>query len=405
MSSSARTSHGMTSSEPTDEASSRTFPSIRSPWNVKASSAPSAARRRAIAHAIERLLATPRTSARLPSNLPTAASLRQSCQMAGTLRSVRRLAGSIAVLVALTLAATASAAFRPIERRHGEIVIPRVRAGTITVPAAHRRGRITVILTLAQPPLAAYSRRLAGPTLLEPPEHVEPRLQGLCRHAPARAAGRRGNAEAGDSRGDGPAELHDPPQRNGSRAAGDRARAGGQALVRAQALSELPLHAGPRPQPGPDRRGHGGGRERSRWRGNEDRRRRRRRRSDEQVLQPEGLHLSGGLPQGRPEVDDAEGDRRTLLRRASARTTARRWRWTRRPHSTARTSRGSQPGTPARPHPQEPTIRRRRDCQVSHRARKSATTGSSTSRHRWVTWAIRRRSSQPSRPPFGTAWT
>ena len=77
---------------------------------------------------------------------------------------MRRLAGSIAVLVALTLAATASAAFRPIERRHGEVEIPRVRAGTITVPAAHRRGRITVILTLAQPPLAAYSRRLAGTT-------------------------------------------------------------------------------------------------------------------------------------------------------------------------------------------------------------------------------------------------
>jgi minor extracellular serine protease Vpr len=82
--------------------------------------------------------------------------------MAGTLPSVRRLAGSIAVLMALMLAATASAALRPIERRHGEVVIPRVRAGTITVPAAHRRGRITVILTLAQPPLAAYSRTLAG---------------------------------------------------------------------------------------------------------------------------------------------------------------------------------------------------------------------------------------------------
>ena len=82
--------------------------------------------------------------------------------MAGTLPSVRRLAGSIAVLAALMLAATASADFQPIERRHGEVVIPRVRAGTITVPAAHRRGRITVILTLAQPPLAAYSRTLAG---------------------------------------------------------------------------------------------------------------------------------------------------------------------------------------------------------------------------------------------------
>jgi subtilisin family serine protease len=84
--------------------------------------------------------------------------------MAGTLLSVRRLAGSIVLAVALVATATASAAFQPIVRRHGEVAIPRVRAGTITVPAAHRRGRITVILTLADPPLAAYSRSLAGTT-------------------------------------------------------------------------------------------------------------------------------------------------------------------------------------------------------------------------------------------------
>ena len=70
--------------------------------------------------------------------------------------------GSIALRVALMAAATASAAFQPIERQYGEVEIPRVRAGTITVPAAHRRGRITVILTLADPPLAAYSRTLAS---------------------------------------------------------------------------------------------------------------------------------------------------------------------------------------------------------------------------------------------------
>src|SRR5688500_14408518 len=162
MSSSERTSQGVTSCEPTDDASSRTLLSIRSPWNVNASSAPSSASRRAIAHAIERLLATPRTSARLPSNLPTAASLRQSGKSAGTLPFVRRLVGSIAFGAALLAAATASAGFQPIERRHGEIEIPRVRAGTITVPDAHRSGRITVILTLADPPLAAYSRTLAG---------------------------------------------------------------------------------------------------------------------------------------------------------------------------------------------------------------------------------------------------
>jgi minor extracellular serine protease Vpr len=80
----------------------------------------------------------------------------------GTLPSVRRLVGFIALGVALTAAASAAASFQPIERRHGEVVIPRVRAGTITVPDAHRKGRITVIVTLSDPPLAAYSRTLAG---------------------------------------------------------------------------------------------------------------------------------------------------------------------------------------------------------------------------------------------------
>ena len=75
---------------------------------------------------------------------------------------MRRLVVSIALGGALLASATASAGFQPIERRHGEIEIPRVRAGTITVPEAHRRGRITVILTLADPPLAAHSRSLAG---------------------------------------------------------------------------------------------------------------------------------------------------------------------------------------------------------------------------------------------------
>jgi minor extracellular serine protease Vpr len=75
---------------------------------------------------------------------------------------VRRLVGSLALGVALLATATASGALQPVERRHAEVEIPRVRAGTITVPDAHRKGRITVIITLAEPPLAAYSRTLAG---------------------------------------------------------------------------------------------------------------------------------------------------------------------------------------------------------------------------------------------------
>ncbi|HEX7223658.1 MAG TPA: S8 family serine peptidase, partial [Candidatus Limnocylindrales bacterium] len=77
---------------------------------------------------------------------------------------MRRLVASLALSVALVATASASGAFQPVERRHGEVEIPRVRAGTITIPDAHRKGRITVILTLADPPLAAYSRSLAGAT-------------------------------------------------------------------------------------------------------------------------------------------------------------------------------------------------------------------------------------------------
>ena len=72
---------------------------------------------------------------------------------------VRRLPALFALSAALLTATSAAAALQPIERRGGEFEVPRVRAGTITVPPAHRKGRLTVIVTLAQPPLAAHSRR------------------------------------------------------------------------------------------------------------------------------------------------------------------------------------------------------------------------------------------------------
>ena len=57
-------------------------------------------------------------------------------------------------VAALALAASASAALTPIKRTFGEVTIPRVRSGTIQVPAAHDSGRITVIARLRLPPLA-----------------------------------------------------------------------------------------------------------------------------------------------------------------------------------------------------------------------------------------------------------
>ncbi len=69
-----------------------------------------------------------------------------------------------AVATALCASAVpAAASLEPVRRTFGETTLPRVRAGTIHIPAAHRSGRIRVIVSLAFPPLAAeYGRTLAG---------------------------------------------------------------------------------------------------------------------------------------------------------------------------------------------------------------------------------------------------
>ncbi|HWG54881.1 MAG TPA: S8 family serine peptidase [Gaiellaceae bacterium] len=75
---------------------------------------------------------------------------------------MRRPVAALAILAATLSASSASGALQPIERRGGEVEVPQVRAGQIVVPKAGR-GRTTVIVTLADPPLAAASgRRLAG---------------------------------------------------------------------------------------------------------------------------------------------------------------------------------------------------------------------------------------------------
>ena len=63
------------------------------------------------------------------------------------------------VLAALATAFPAAAALQPIRRTFGETTLPRVRTGTIDVPAGHRDGRIRVIVGLRPPPLAAAAGR------------------------------------------------------------------------------------------------------------------------------------------------------------------------------------------------------------------------------------------------------
>jgi len=78
---------------------------------------------------------------------------------------LRRPVVLFAFAAALVISATASAALQPVRRNFGELQIPRVRAGTVAIPPRHARGRVTMIVTLDQPPLAAYfGRTLAAAT-------------------------------------------------------------------------------------------------------------------------------------------------------------------------------------------------------------------------------------------------
>ena len=81
----------------------------------------------------------------------------------------------------------------------------------------------------------------------------------------------------------------------------------------AQGLPERPLPPRHEQEPVGDPRRHVLGDHRRPRPGDQDRRRRRRRRHDEPVLQPGRLLVPGGLPEGRQEVDDAEGDRRARV--------------------------------------------------------------------------------------------
>jgi minor extracellular serine protease Vpr len=73
---------------------------------------------------------------------------------------VRRLAPLALLLAVVAFTGTASADLGPIERAVGQLSVPRVRHGPVVVPSQapeSSSGRIRVIVTLAQPPLAAVS--------------------------------------------------------------------------------------------------------------------------------------------------------------------------------------------------------------------------------------------------------
>src|SRR5213080_3490048 len=76
---------------------------------------------------------------------------------------LRRFVGLIAVAAALASALPAGASLS-INRTFGDVTLPRVRPGTLTIPRNQTSGRVRVIVGLRLPPLAAWSGRAFSST-------------------------------------------------------------------------------------------------------------------------------------------------------------------------------------------------------------------------------------------------
>jgi minor extracellular serine protease Vpr len=74
---------------------------------------------------------------------------------------LRRLLALTVVAAALVTASLAAAGLQPVRRDAdaGEVSLPRLRAGVVRIPPGHRSGRVTVIVRLRLPPLAAARGR------------------------------------------------------------------------------------------------------------------------------------------------------------------------------------------------------------------------------------------------------
>ena len=72
---------------------------------------------------------------------------------------MRRLVAPLALAAVLCLAASAAAGLTPVRRTLGELTVPRLRHGTVKIPAGQADGRVRVIVGLRLAPLAAASER------------------------------------------------------------------------------------------------------------------------------------------------------------------------------------------------------------------------------------------------------
>src|SRR6266511_2855231 len=76
--------------------------------------------------------------------------------------ALRRSVCLLAVVTALASTVPADASLLPVRRTFGDLTVPRVRAGTLTIPLNQAAGRIRVIIGLPLAPLAAAQARLAA---------------------------------------------------------------------------------------------------------------------------------------------------------------------------------------------------------------------------------------------------
>ena len=165
--------------------------------------------------------------------------------------TLRRRALIFASLAALAAVPSAAAGLHSIRRDFGELSVPRLRAGTLVVPPAHRDHRIRVIVTLNLPPLAqAYGRGLfsTGSTR-QLNVHTASSRAYLARINEAQQARRRA-VEARDSLGGRLAAVPRRPGRVHRLAAREEAPVARAPELRRARLAEL--HVSPLAQPKPE---------------------------------------------------------------------------------------------------------------------------------------------------------
>ena len=243
----------------TDSASSRTFFSIRSPWNVNASSRALVGEplrdrprdRAPVRDAQHERRACPRTSR------PRRRVYASGSRNAGYSAAVRRLACPRPRRGARLGRVRRGRA--PAGRRDfGELEVPRVRAGTLSRPARRTRaGRVTrASSACAQPPLARVApdarrarRARAGSTSAAGSSRAY--LARLAAAQRAAVAPLRARSPRPRSRGATAILLNGFAVELPARALPALRR---QLSFATQGLPELPLHARARPQPGADRR-------------------------------------------------------------------------------------------------------------------------------------------------------